>query len=230
MTKVAGRRGEFYWIDNVPYISVTNILKVIAKPALRYWFGGEVYNAMIEDPSLSRKEALAAPWRKTKSAQERGSAVHSLVETWKTTGQVVGLTGPYREYALAFSKWLDATGANIKEHERTVVSKKYGYAGTLDAIVDINGKTLVMDVKTGKDLYPEVHLQLSAYRLALSEQGVETDGTCALLLREDGTFKFEYGTDKSKGFLAALYLFRELNAELLEKVMYQSQKLGLFND
>lgn len=229
MASIKNRRGEFYWVNDKPYISVTNILKVIDKPALRYWFGSEVYTAMIEKPNLSRQEALAAPWEKTKKAQDRGSTVHSIVESWKNAGEVVGLDGPYKGYAQAFQSWLELTGAKVIENERTVVSDIYGYAGTLDALVELGGKVYVLDVKTGKSLYPEVHLQLSAYQFALAEEGVVTDGTYALLLCEDGTYEAARGKESFKSFLAAMYLFRELNSDLLDKVAYDQQELD-FDD
>jgi hypothetical protein len=55
----SSRRGGFYWhTDGRPYISVTTVLSVIDKPALRYWFGKEVYRAMVVNPTLGEKEAL----------------------------------------------------------------------------------------------------------------------------------------------------------------------------
>ena len=53
--------------------------------------------------------------------------------------------------------------------ELTVYNKTHKYAGTLDFIADIpalgEGLTLC-DIKTGKGVYPEVALQLAAYRFA----------------------------------------------------------------
>ena len=216
------RRGGLYWIEDKPYISVTKVISVLAKPALRYWYGREVYRAMVADPELSEQEALAAPWKKNKKAKDRGSAVHSIVEAWKNIDEVVGEDTQYKGYAEAFSKWLDDNDITAVEHEKTVVSKQHGYAGTLDMIAKRNGDghTFIVDVKTGKDLYPEVHLQLSAYKQALSEEGIKVDGTAALLLNEDGTYKYELGKYKLNGFLACLTIYKELEEEFLEKVGY----------
>lgn len=227
---IKNRRGEFYYVEDKPYISVTKILSVISKPALRYWFGGEVYTALQNNPELSRKEALAAPWKMNKSAKDRGSTVHSIIESWKTIKEVPDVGGAYSGYADAFSKWLsDMKVDDIVEHERTVISDDYGYAGTLDLLVKINGQKLptLIDIKTGKNLYKEVHFQLSAYECALNENGQKTEGTGALLLNEDGTYKYEVGKDKLKGFVAALELWKEYNSELLEKVNYSGRQAEL---
>lgn len=213
------KRAGLYWIDEIAYPSVTQILSILDKPALRYWFGRQVYLAMAIDPTLSEQEALAAPYRTSETAKARGTAVHDVVEAWENTDRVVGQEGPFAGYAKAFQSWVDHNNVTLVEHERTVVSKKYGYAGTLDLLVKINGftKPTLIDIKTGKDLYPEVHLQMSAYGKAMEEQGIELQGTAALLLMEDGTFKFEQGKDKFKEFLACKIIWEGLNKETLDK-------------
>src|SRR4029453_3802172 len=48
--------------------------------------------------------------------------------------------------------------------EQTVYSRRYGYAGTFDLLATLPGHGLVLvDVKTGNRVYPEVCLQLAAY-------------------------------------------------------------------
>lgn len=215
-----------YIINNEAYLSVTTILSVIDKSsALTYWFGGEVYDYIAlkykEGSFPDRKEALAAPYQTNKKAKDRGTTVHSIVEGWKNMGDVAGIEGPFRGYATAFRDWVSHHNVEVVENERTVISKKYGYAGTLDILARVNGKLMIVDVKTGKDLYPEVKLQTSAYRQALLENGVDIDGTSALLLQEDGTYKFETHSDKLGAFLAAKTLYTGLNSERLEKIGYK---------
>jgi hypothetical protein len=52
---------------------------------------------------------------------------------------------------------------NVHMIEEHMVSEKYQYGGTPDAILDIGGDLVVMDIKTGK-LRPEMAIQLAAYR------------------------------------------------------------------
>ena len=103
------RRGGFYWKSDPkkPYVSVTTTLSVIDKPALRYWFGKEVYYAMVQDPTLGEQEALSAPYKKSDTAKSRGTTVHSIVEAYKHTKEHIE-TSPeaYRGFAKAFYSWV----------------------------------------------------------------------------------------------------------------------------
>lgn len=219
MNQKSTKRVGMYLLDGKYYPSVTQILSVIEKKALMYWFGKQVYQAVALNPELTEQQALAEPYKVSESAKDRGSAVHSIVEAYENTGKVVGQEGPFKGYAQAFQSWVDMNQIKILEHERTVFSDKYHYAGTLDLLVTVNGfdKPTLIDVKTGKDIYPEAHLQVSAYRQALEETGYELGNTGILLLQEDGTFKYEVGKDKLKPFLACKYLWEGLNEELLKK-------------
>ena len=224
----SNRRGGFYWDKNgKPYISVTTILQVIDKPALRYWFGKEVYRAMTVDPSLSEKDALAAPYRSSKTAMSRGTTVHSIVEAYKHTKKYLeNVPEDFKPYAQAFYTWFQDNDVEIIENEKTVVSKKYGYAGTLDLVVKFkkNGRTLIADVKTGKDIYTDVFLQLSAYKQAYEENGGDEVGIGVILLstgadgKPTGKYKFEEGDYCFEEFLAARKIWIWQNQSLIESV------------
>jgi hypothetical protein len=218
------RRGGYYWLEGTPYVTVTNVLRVIDKPALRYWVGREVYLAMVQDPTMSKEEALRSPYKKTKAGAERGSAVHSIVEAWKNTAKVIpNVPEPYKPYAQAFYNYVSDNDLKLEEHEKTVVSKTHGFAGTLDLIVQQNkGEGLwIIDIKTGKDIYKEAHIQLSAYKHALNEDyGMDIKRTGVLLLQETGNYKFEETADCFDAFLACLELWKFLNKESATKVGY----------
>lgn len=223
-----GKRGAYYWIEGQPYVSVTEVLKVLDKPALMRWYGKQVYLAMLANPSLSEKDALSAPYAISDSAKARGSTVHSIIEAYKQTQEYIdGVAEPYRGYAQAFYQWTKDNHVTIVEHERTVVSKKFGYAGRLDLLVQLNGspQLIVADCKTGKDIYPEAFLQLSAYRQALSEDGIVADGIAVLLLQEDGSYKYQLcQTDYLIEFRAAKRLWEWLNSDELKQLRRHAQK------
>jgi len=215
------RRGGFYWKGKDPYVSVTNALSIIDKPQLRYWFGREVFYALAQDPSLNEKDALAKPYQTSSKAADRGKTVHSVVETYKISGKrIETIPEAYKGYVTAFYKWVDATDIEIQEHERTVFSEKYGYAGTLDALAKNkkSGESVLIDVKTGKDIYPESFLQLAAYKQALDEEGVKVDSTAVLLLKEDGNYKWSEESADLEVFLAAKRLWEWRNVEIKEKL------------
>ncbi len=226
MNNKSDKRAGMYLIDKKYYPSVTQILSVIDKPAIRIWFGKQVYMATALDPSISEQQALSEPYKQNESAKSRGTAIHDIVEAWENTGRVAGLEGPFQGYARAFESWVKSNNIKILEHEQTVKSDKYRYAGTLDLLVKVNGdeKPTLIDVKTGKDIYPEAHLQVSAYKQALSESGIELQGAGVLLLQEDGTYKYEQAKDKLKTFLACKILWEGLNEELINKANVEISK------
>jgi hypothetical protein len=103
--------------------------------------------------------------------------------------------------------------------EASVYSRKWHYAGTLDAIVKIDNRTLLLDAKTGKGVYPEVALQLAAYRYAdfigapdgSEEPMYPVDGCAVLHLPAEGpTYQLvDVRADEQifKSFLYALEVF-----------------------
>ena len=222
--KTDDRRGGFYWLDEKPYVSVTTVLKVLDKPAIRYWFGKEVYLAMVVNPTLTEGEALSAPYKTSGKAQERGKTVHSIVEAYKTTGaKLDGIPETFAGYAKAFYSWAADNNIKVLESEKTVVSQEHRFAGTLDLLVHTGQKRLLVDVKTGKDIYPEAALQLSAYRQALLEAGELVDAMGVVLLREDGTYKFEEQTLVFEVFLSVKHIWEWMNAEMCGKVGYETK-------
>lgn len=223
MTKIKNRRGQFYWKGGKPYVSVTNVLRVIDKPALRYWFGKQVFLAMTKNPEMSEGEAMSAPYAKSDKAKARGTTVHSIVEAYKKEGTIIEkVLEPYKGYAQAFYKWVDDNKVEVLESEKTVISETHGFAGTLDLKVKVNGKVKIIDIKTGKDIYTEAFLQLSAYKHALIEDSKDKiDGMGVLLLSENGTYKYEEAPDDFEVFLACQKLWYFLNKEDCEKTGYE---------
>jgi hypothetical protein len=211
------RRAGFYWIGDRPYLSVTEILKIIEKPAIRYWFGQTIYYAMVKDPTLSEQEAMAAPRNISRSKMDRGTTVHSLIEAYKTTGNVIDtVPDEFKGYANAFYKWANDLHPSIQECEKTIVSDEYGYAGTLDMLADIGGKRYVIDFKTSKDgtVYSEAHLQASAYIHCLEG----CDGGILVGLAEDGTYTHNLVRDGFEAFKHALGLYQFINQDKLNKL------------
>lgn len=232
MNKTSGnlkntKRGSFYWKDGKPYASVTTILGVIDKPALRRWYGEQVYIAMLNDPTMQKEAALAAPYEISNRAKDRGTTIHSLVEAYKKGNRIEDENIPkqFMPYARAFYKWTGQHPIEIVEQEKSIFSDKHRYAGTLDMLVKINNheELTVLDIKTGRDIYREAFMQTAAYQNALREQGTEAGSIAILLLQGDGTYKFEVMSDfrrKFGGFLACKTIWEALNEEMLKKIGY----------
>lgn len=217
------RRGGCYWTDQ-PYLSVTNILSIIDKPSIRYWYGQQVYLAMVTNPSLGEQEALSAPYKVSDKAKNRGTTVHSIVEAYKAGTFDIDdkVTNEYAGYAKAFKSWINDFKPEILENEKTVFSP-LGYAGTLDMLAKISGVPTIVDIKTGKDIYPEANLQVSAYLEALKNTNgnkVASNGSI-LLLMPTGQYKYQQASNEFKAFMACKTLYEGLNRDKLEKIGYK---------
>lgn len=223
LNRKSDRRGGFYYKENdpTPYSSVTEVLKVLDKPALFVWGQKEMWRAMAANPYLSWEEAQALVRQISDSAKARGSTIHDIVEAYEHTRTYIdNIPEQFRGYANAFYRFVEEHPLDILEHERTVYSERYHYAGTLDLLIRLNGAALpvVADIKTGKAVYIEAFLQLSAYRQALKEAGVETAGIAVILLQEDGSYQYHFTpTDSFAQFLACKQLFDWMNAEDIAK-------------
>lgn len=223
--KRSQRRGGFYWVGEEPYPTVTTILQIKNKPALLRWHMDQVYWAVIKDPSISKEEALLAPSKVSDEAKNRGTTVHSIVENYKEGIDIDTLLKAtpekYRGYAEAFHNWLNNNDFTVIQHEKTVISHTYKYAGTLDMLArnKKSGDTYLIDVKTGKDIYREAFYQLSAYRQALREENIEVKHLAVLLLNEKGTYKFGTGKDCLRAFLAAKTMWEEEQEDLLTETL-----------
>lgn len=162
------------------------------------------------------KEARKKPDELKEEAANIGSLVHwqleklvkSMIET-KQSFQVdvdhfdfSGLTSRYAKpvdeilekvvnSTKAFVKWAASVKFEPIESELMVYSRRWHYAGTLDCVAKINGKLAVIDFKSSKSYWPEMDLQVSAYRQAYQEMtGRKPKEAWILRLgKEDGEFE-----------------------------------------
>ena len=64
----------------------------------------------------------------------------------------------------AFLEWHNQSKFNLVESEVSLVSEKYNYGGTLDAIIEMDGRLMLCDWKTSNHVYADYLIQLSAYQ------------------------------------------------------------------
>lgn len=111
-----------------------------------------------------------------------GTLVHDRIEGWwsGTNDNWTGVAGDKTAAAMwvQFQTWASVHDVHPVVVEAIVWSRQYGYAGRLDAIVDLDGVRTLLDVKTGKSVRESVRLQLAAYRYADDVPEVEQ---CAVL-------------------------------------------------
>jgi hypothetical protein len=112
--------------------------------------------------------------RWTKTGMARGSDVHKAAEAL-ALGTVPEVEPEIEPYVEQYRRFLSDFAPEFVMAEAPVYNLSAGYAGTLDAIAKIDGKTVVVDMKTtahgpdsGKSRppFPEVALQLTLYRHA----------------------------------------------------------------
>lgn len=110
-------------------------------------------------------------------AGRKGSRVHAMTERYDN-GEEVSLLTDDGEIGMSLAEWgmfekyvefRNRFPAQIISVEQNVVSSKLGYAGTLDRIIELNGKTILLDIKTSGAVYPHYWLQLAAYEQLLTD-------------------------------------------------------------
>ena len=162
----------------------------------------DVFQEMI-DGHLDKEKAFK---KELKKAGNIGTEVHSRIE-WEFRGELgdkkrkeepppLSTPEAKRSFERAI-EWRKQTRLKVLGVERKVASLQERYAGTLDALVQIdddegNTKVGVVDFKSSKAVYDEHLLQNCAYRLALAEQGIKTDAGWIILLpkiSDDDAFK-----------------------------------------
>lgn len=144
-----------YEINGTWYPRVTAIVSIKAKPALYRFYAGQ--------PSYAAAEAM-----KEKSAQE-GTLVHEVIE-----GIMGDKPTPIPDSVIpvvtAFHDFRKQHDIKPLEIETQIVSKKHGYAGTIDVLAEVDGRVGVLDIKTSYAIYRDYGIQTAAYVEALHER------------------------------------------------------------
>jgi len=192
--------GPYSWPPQPPHTitlpSVTTILgEGVPKPFLKPWAEKMVATYAVDHVDrwngLPRQDAIdllkRAPFRFTRSAQVRGSAVHAAIAAHVEGETEVDLPEEQEGYFRAALAYLSEQRVTVLRSEACVFSREHGYAGTFDLLQQRDGGNLrvfdpewhkqghrlgrafpveIADLKTSKAVYPEVALQLAAYARA----------------------------------------------------------------
>ncbi len=143
-----------YEIDGTWYPRVTSIVNIKAKPALyRYYAGHE---------SFETAESM-----KKKSAEE-GTLVHETIEAI-LANQPVAIPPLIKPVVQAYKDFASTHEIIPHQIETRILSKKHGYAGTIDVLAEVDGKLGVLDIKTSYAIYRDYGIQTAAYVEALHE-------------------------------------------------------------
>ena len=155
----------------------------------------------------------------SKTALDIGKVVHGYIEEvieW-SLGELNEMPEmPEDEAAVnsiqAFGKWVRENDVEWVATEERIYSKKYQYAGTVDAVAMIDDKFSVIDFKTSKQIYKSYKLQVYAYKQAIEEMYGEEVESCWILRFDKATGKFQAKEIKENylpAFIKGLDFFSE---------------------
>lgn len=229
--------------------SVTTVLGILDKPALFHWSAkitregvceldreGKLPNLSGEKSAWALKAALdennLSHTSKRDTAATRGTSVHDALELWATDGKVPNpqdFPPADRGYVKALASYLADHEPVFLQSEVPVGSFEHKFAGRLDHIIEVDGQPAILDLKTSKDLYREVHIQTAAYAMAASEMQIiptdpEDTQTFAVCAREDGTYKAIECVGSHEDFLAILGAYNALKT--LDKTIKTAQAVA----
>lgn len=165
---------HIYHLEGIPIPSVTTIMKPLSQ---------DYYGKINEE-----KLAFAAI---------RGTRVHQAVEEFELYG-VMDIPHEFSGYTNAYLQWKKDFKVEILATEQKIYHKRLRYAGTVDLICRINGKIILMDLKTTSKTIPYLlGVQLVAYKNALLSHEIDfkLDDIRALGLKKDGTYQMVHSLE-----------------------------------
>jgi len=167
---------RFYATENGNYVpSVTTILEAYPKDAAFFKWLKDVG----QEADTIRDEA-----------GKRGSLVHELTEKYDQHEEVTFVNQygkpKYKmlEWAM-FERYVDFCNTQtpkMRMMEMHFSSDVLGFAGTVDRVLEINGKEYLVDIKTSNNMHESYWLQLAAYNELLKEYDYQVDGVAILWL------------------------------------------------
>jgi hypothetical protein len=212
--------GRYYDMQGKNFPSVTSILGIIDKPALKQWSvkmalnsiidqlfqvktnpltGDVMFNAEQDKQIIDqiKDNAKKAPDNAAQAAAQLGTDAHNAIDALvqgKPIPDNLIHSNVVQNVVAAFRQWQTDTSITIDRRGDTrVFSEIYGFAGAMDAFGwDKNGSLVVIDFKTSNHIFPPLKLQVVAYAKAFEEmQGGKVPVKRCVVVRFD-KFKPEY--------------------------------------
>lgn len=225
-----------YLVEGEEYPSVTTIINGTVPKSLAWW-GMEVGAANV--CILARRGLLPSPLDPevmVKRMQEQkittndgfwtrvdsGKAIHKAFENYGKTGDIPELSkfaAVDHNRIQELARFILDNRPEFIEQEVRTASLQHRYAGTFDSKVrfgagDYQGATCMLDVKTGKYVYPESQFpQLEAYEQAEIEAGLDpTDYRLVLHLPVSGPWALHPSLDSFDDFAVLLEQWKHKKA------------------
>lgn len=223
-------------------VGVTTVLGVINKPALMTWPMNEALNYLKTkfnsgNPIYANDflEAAKAYLKKSDQGKNTGTDIHAALEAF-LTGNDYEKTPNTAKAIIAFEEWENKVHPKVLATEQIIYSKNYDFAGTYDALFEVDGKVVLVDFKTTNSsrfaplgIYPEMFLQLGAYSAAHQEENpleiiedlmiirVGKDGVLNTLRSSELGLSVQYCQDAFLSTLQTYKFLTPLTKQLKEK-------------
>lgn len=147
-----------------------------------------------------------------------GSKLHDAYEKL-LNGVELNLGADYKttkekKHLVSFWQWYKDVKPTEMKTEHTIASLKYKIAGTLDLKCKINGKNVIVDFKTGANIYWSHGLQLAAYKELYQEMTGETIDEIYVLRtgsRHKSGYEFKLITETFDAFLNVYNTYLKLH-------------------
>ena len=104
----------------------------------------------------------------------------------------------YIKLAEKFSNMIKNYSYNTIFTEKTFVSSKLGYGGTVDWFADMSGFNMINDFKSSKRVYMKHLLQLGGYYNLMTENGYTINGGSIILVNEKMSSLYPINEDSLK--------------------------------
>jgi hypothetical protein len=171
------------WGARVP--GVTTICGLLEKPFLKVWANNIGLQGIKMREYVDDKAQI-------------GTLAHQMVQDY-LEGNKTDLTDYTKEQIdkaenalISFYEWEKEQNIEIIEMETHLVSDEMLIGGTIDCLCRLNGKMTLLDFKTGKAIYQDYYMQVSAYKALLEEQGKDIEQVAILRIGRDETEGFDF--------------------------------------
>ena len=161
--------------------SVSEQMKIIAKPGLSVWLDNKLAEACYNQPPIQHeslkdftKRVKGLRYQSTGNPAALGTEIHKQIEVILKGGSIDDVPDQYKKYVAPAADYIAEKGFIVEAIEQIVVNKEYKFAGTVDFIgKSKNGTPFILDWKSkktqkGKKIQPydENRWQLAAYAVA----------------------------------------------------------------
>lgn len=146
---------------------------------------------------------------KRDEAADAGTLAHEMVEAHIAGEDFTTTAAPniQKQAEMAFQaylNWEKTSSLEILAQEIPLVSEKYQFGGTPDAIGIVGGELCIVDWKTSNGVYPDYLIQLAAYKVLWEENNPKDPITGGYHLcrfaKENGDFAHHYYSELEDGW------------------------------